>query len=239
MKLDILAFAAHPDDAELSCAGTLLLHIALGKKAGIVDLTRGELGTRGTPEIRASESTAATSIMGIHARENLGFADGFFENNKAHQLKVIQAIRKYQPEIVLMNAVSDRHSDHGRGSVLVSESCFLSGLKQIETVEQNGEKQSSWRPKNVYHYIQDRRHTPDLVVDISAHWQKKTEAIKAFRSQFFDPDNSEPDTYISSPEFMKFLEARARDMGHLIGVEFGEGFTVERNVGVKNLFDLV
>ncbi|MFC5270091.1 bacillithiol biosynthesis deacetylase BshB1 [Adhaeribacter terreus] len=239
MKLDILAFAAHPDDAELSCAGTLLSHIAQGKKVGIVDLTRGELGTRGTPEIRSQESEAATKIMGIHVRENLGMADGFFENDKPHRLKVIQAIRKYQPEIVLMNAISDRHSDHGRGSVLVSESCFLSGLKMIETVGENSEKQAAWRPKNVYHYIQDRRHTPDFVVDISAHWEKKTEAIRAFSSQFFDPNNAEPNTYISSPEFMKFLEARARDFGHLIGVEFGEGFTVERNVGVKNLFDLV
>ncbi len=239
MKLDILAFAAHPDDIELSCAGTLLVHIQAGKKAGIVDLTRGELGTRGTPEIRLQESEAATKVMGIHARENLGFADGFFENNKAHQLKVIAAIRKYQPEIVLMNAISDRHPDHGRASVLVSESCFLAGLKQIETVSETGEKQAAWRPKSVYHYIQDRHHNPDLIVDISNFWGKKVEAIKAFRSQFFDPNSAEPNTYISSPEFMKFLEARSREMGHLIGVEFGEGFTKERHVGVRNLFDLV
>src|SRR5688572_13207763 len=239
MKLDILAFAAHPDDIELSCAGTLLTHIQAGKKVGIVDLTRGELGTRGTPEIRLQESEAATKVMGIHARENLGMADGFFENNRAHQLQVIAAIRKYQPEIVLMNAISDRHPDHGRASTLVSESCFLAGLKQIETVSETGEKQTAWRPKNVYHYIQDRHHNPDLIVDISAHWDKKVESIKAFRSQFFDPNSSEPNTYISSPEFLKFLEARSREMGHLVGVEFGEGFTKERHVGVKNLFDLL
>ena len=239
MKLDILAFAAHPDDIELSCAGTLLAHIQLGKKVGIVDLTRGELGTRGTPEIRLQESEAATKVMGIHARENLGMADGFFENNKAQQFKVIAAIRKYQPEIVLMNAISDRHPDHGRASTLVSESCFLAGLKQIETVSETGKKQAAWRPKNVYHYIQDRHHNPDLIVDISAHWEKKVESIKAFQSQFFDPKSAEPNTYISSPEFMKFLEARSREMGHLIGVEFGEGFTKERHVGVKNLFDLL
>ena len=239
MKLDILAFAAHPDDIELSCAGTLLAHIQAGKKVGIVDLTRGELGTRGTPEIRLQESEAATKIMGIHARENLGMADGFFANDKAHQLKVVAAIRKDQPEIVLMNAISDRHPDHGRASTLVSESCFLAGLKQIETVSETGEKQTAWRPKRVYHYIQDRFHNPDLVFDISAHWEKKVEAIKAFRSQFFDPNSAEPNTYISSPEFMKFLEARSREMGHLIGVEFGEGFTKERHVGVKNLFDLI
>jgi bacillithiol biosynthesis deacetylase BshB1 len=239
MKLDILAFAAHPDDIELSCAGTLLAHIQLGKKVGIVDLTRGELGTRGTPEIRLQESEAATEILGIHARENLGMADGFFVNDKAHQLKVVAALRKYQPEIVIMNAISDRHPDHGRASTLVSESCFLAGLKQIETVSETGEKQPAWRPKVVYHYIQDRFHNPDLIVDISAHWEKKVEAIKAFRSQFFDPNSAEPNTYISSPEFMKFLEARSREMGHLIGVEFGEGFTKERHVGVRNLFDLV
>ena len=239
MKLDILAFAAHPDDIELSCAGTLLVHLAAGKKVGIIDLTRGELGTRGTPEIRAQESAAATEIMGIHVRENLGFADGFFENNQAHQLKVIQAIRKFQPEIILMNAISDRHPDHGRASVLVSESCFLSGLKQIETVSESGEKQPAWRPKNVYHYIQDRWHTPDFVVDVSEHWDKKEAAIRAFKSQFFDPDSSEPNTYISSPEFLEYIKARSREMGHLVGVAFGEGFTKEKFIGVRSLFDLI
>jgi bacillithiol biosynthesis deacetylase BshB1 len=239
MKLDLLAFAAHPDDAEMSCGGTLLAHIQMGKKVGIVDLTRGELGTRGTPEIRAEESAEATRILGLHARENLGFADGFFENDRIHKLRVVQAIREYQPEIVLLNAVSDRHPDHGRGSTLVSESCFLAGLKMVETVGEDGEKQTAWRPKQVYHYIQDRSHKPDLVMDISGHWEKKMESIQAFRSQFFDPNNAEPNTYISSPEFIKFLEARGREWGHLIGVEFGEGFTIERNVGVRNLFDLI
>jgi bacillithiol biosynthesis deacetylase BshB1 len=239
MKLDLLAFAAHPDDAEMSCGGTLLAHIELGKKVGIVDLTRGELGTRGTPEIRQQESDAATKIIGLHARENLGFADGFFENDKAHKLKVVEAIRKYQPEIVLLNAISDRHPDHGRGSTLVSEACFLSGLKMVETVGDNGEKQTAWRPKQVYHYIQDRVHTPDFVMDITPFWEKKMEAIRAFKSQFFDPNNPTENTYISSPEFMKFLEARSREVGHFIGVEFGEGFTKERQIGVRNLFDLV
>src|SRR5688572_10438680 len=177
MKLDLLAFAAHPDDAEMSCGGTLLAHIELGKKVGIVDLTRGELGTRGTPEIRQQESDAATKIIGLHARENLGFADGFFENNKEHKLKVVEVLRKYQPEIVLLNAISDRHPDHGRGSTLVSEACFLSGLKMVETVGDNGVKQTAWRPKQVYHYIQDRVHTPDFVMDITPYWEKKMEAI--------------------------------------------------------------
>jgi bacillithiol biosynthesis deacetylase BshB1 len=239
MKLDILAFAAHPDDAEMSCGGTLYAHIQLGKKAGIVDLTRGELGTRGTPEIRAQESAEATRILGLHARENLGFADGFFENDKAHKLRVVQAIRRYQPEIILLNAVSDRHPDHGRGSTLVSESCFLAGLKMVETIGDDGEKQAAWRPKQVFHYIQDRSHKPDFVMDISAQWEKKMESVRAFRSQFFDPTNPEPNTYISSPEFMKFLEARSREWGHFIGVEFGEGFTVERQTGIRNLFDLI
>lgn len=239
MKLDLLAFAAHPDDAELSCGGTLIAHIEMGKKVGVVDLTRGELGTRGTPEIRAQESAAASKVIGLHARENLGFADGFFENDKEHKLKVIQAVRKYQPDVVLLNAISDRHPDHGRGSILVSEACFLSGLKMIETVGEDGEKQTAWRPKHVYHYIQDRVHTPDFVMDITPYWEKKMEAVRAFRSQFFDPNNPTANTYISSPEFMKFLEARGREVGHLISVEFGEGFTKERNIGVKNLFDLV
>jgi N-acetylglucosamine malate deacetylase 1 len=239
MKLDLLAFAAHPDDAEMSCGGTLIAHVAMGKKVGIVDLTRGELGTRGTPEIRKQESEAATRIIGLHVRENLGLADGFFEVNQENKLKVVQVLRKYQPEIVLLNAISDRHPDHGRGSTLVSESCFLAGLKMVETVGENGEKQEYWRPKQVYHYIQDRMHTPDFVMDITPYWQQRMEAVKAYGSQFYDPNNPEENTYISSLEFLKFLEARSRDMGHLIGVEFGEAFTKERFIGVRNLFDLV
>lgn len=239
MKLDILAFAAHPDDVELGCSGTLIAHIAAGKKVGIVDLTRGELGTRGTAELRVKEAEEASRIMGLAVRENLEFADGFFQNDKIHQLKVVEKIRQYQPEIVLMNAVHDRHPDHGRGSQLVSESCFLAGLRMVETKGPQGEPQTAWRPKVVYHFIQDRYIKPDLVVDVTPFWDKKMETIRAFKSQFYNPDDSSPNTYISSPEFLGFIESRAKEYGHAIGVTYGEGFTVERLVGVKNLFDLV
>lgn len=239
MKLDILVFAAHPDDAELGCAGTILAHIASGRTVGIVDLTRGELGTRGTPEIRAAEAEAASKVLGLSIRENLDFADGFFQNDKAHQLKIVEKIRQYQPEIVLMNAIYDRHPDHGRGSQVVSEACFLAGLKMIETFGADGEKQEAWRPKSVYHFIQDRYIKPDVVVDITPYWEQKVESIKAFKSQFYNPDDASANTYISSPEFMEFIEARAKEYGHAIGATYGEGFTVERLIGVKNLFDLL
>ncbi|RIJ41521.1 bacillithiol biosynthesis deacetylase BshB1 [Pontibacter oryzae] len=239
MKLDILAFASHPDDIELGCAGTLIAHVAAGKKVGIVDLTTGELGTRGTPEIRLEEAEAAAEIMGLSVRDNLGLADGFFHNDKESQLKVIEKIRAYQPEIVIMNAIYDRHPDHGRGSELVSEACFKSGLKMIHTQDAVGNKQEPWRPKVVYHYIQDRFITPDIVVDVTPYWEKKMETIRAFKSQFYNPDDTSPNTYISSPEFLKFLEARALELGHAIGTTYGEGFTKERYIGVKNLFDLV
>ncbi len=219
-----------------------MAHKALGKKIGVVDLTRGELGTRGTIETRAQEAADSAKILGLDARENLGLADGFFKNDEEHQRIVIQAIRKYQPEIVLMNAIHDRHPDHGRGSALVSESCFYSGLRRINTYTSEGEEQEAWRPKAVYHYIQDRMITPDLVVDITPYWEKKVEAISAFKTQFFTPasaDSTEPSTYISSPEFMRFIEARALELGHAIGVTYGEGFTRERFLGVKNLFDLI
>ena len=239
MKLDILAFASHPDDIELGCSGTLIAHISAGKKVGIVDLTRGELGTRGTPEIRIQESEAASEVMGIAARENLGFADGFFQNDREHQLKVVEMIRMYKPEVVIMNAVHDRHPDHKRGSDVVSEACFKSGLKMIKTIDKKGEEQDAWRPKAVYHYIQDRFITPDLVVDVTPYWERKMETIRAFKSQFYNPDDSSPNTYISSPEFLEFIEARAKEMGHSIGVTYGEGFTKERNIGVKSFFDLI
>ena len=239
MKLDILIFASHPDDAELGCSGTIVAHIASGKKVGIVDLTRGELGTRGTPETRAAEAEAASKVLGLSVRENLGFADGFFVNDKAHQLKVIEKIRQYKPELVIMNAIRDRHPDHGKGSQLVSESCFLAGLKMIETTGPDGESQEAWRPKVVYHYIQDRYIKPDVIVDITPYWEKKLESIRAYKTQFYNPDDSSENTYISSPEFMEFLEARAKEYGHAIGVTYGEGFTVERHIGVKNLFDLI
>ncbi|NDK54331.1 bacillithiol biosynthesis deacetylase BshB1 [Pontibacter fetidus] len=239
MKLDILVFASHPDDAELGCSGTIVAHIAAGKKVGIVDLTRGELGTRGTPETRLAESEAASQIMGLAVRDNLDFADGFFVNDKAHQLKVVQKIREYKPQLVIMNAIHDRHPDHGRGSQVVSEACFLAGLKMIETIGPEGEKQEAWRPKAVYHYIQDRYIKPDVIVDITPYWEQKLESIRAFKSQFFNPNDTSENTYISSPEFMEFLEARAKEFGHAIGVTYGEGFTVERHIGVKNLFDLI
>jgi len=239
MKLDILAIAAHPDDVELGCAGTLLAQMALGKKVGILDLTRGELGTRGTPEGRIAEAAEAAGILGITVRDNAGFADGFFQNDENHQRAIISYIRKYQPEIVLANAFSDRHPDHGRASELIHESCFYSGLRMIETRDESGNLQAAWRPKNVFHFIQDRYIQPDFVVDITSHWEKKVEAMLAFKSQFYIPDvtgnSSEPQSYISSPEFLDFIWARAVEMGHAIGVKYGEGFTSKRQLGVRDL----
>jgi bacillithiol biosynthesis deacetylase BshB1 len=230
MKLDILVMAAHPDDAELSCSGTILKHITAGKKVGIVDFTRGELGTRGTPEIRLQESADATKILGLHARENLGIRDGFFRNDEKTQLKLIEIIRKYQPDIVLANALVDRHPDHGKGAQLAIDACFLSGLRQIKTGDL-----SAWRPAQVYHYIQDRYLEPDFVVDISAHWDQKEAAIRAFKSQFFDPNSTEPTSYISSPDFLNFIQARAMEMGHKIGVKYGEGFQKQGSLELKFL----
>lgn len=239
MKLDILAIAAHPDDVEMSCAGTLLAATAVGKKIGIVDLTRGELGTRGTPETRAAEAAAASQILGVTVRENLGLADGFFQNDRAHQLPIIAALRRHQPDIVLCNAITDRHPDHGRAAQLISDACFLAGLRMIETLDNAGQPQAAWRPKHVYHFIQDRPITPDFVVDITPYWTKKWASILAYKTQFFNPNLDEPSTYLSSLEFNKFMEARAREFGHMIGVEFGEGFTKERILGVRELGDLV
>lgn len=238
LKLDLLVLSVHPDDAELGCAGTLLKHIALGKKAGIVDLTRGELGTRGSAEIRDQEAAASAKILGLAARENLGLPDGFFENTKEYQLKVIAAIRKYQPEIVITNAYYDRHPDHGRANELVDASVFLSGLRKIETYE-DGQLQDPWRPEILLHFIQDEYIKPDILVDVTDHWDKKIESIYAFGSQFFNPDwQDEPETYISSPEFIQIVEARAREFGKVIGAKFAEGFTSRRILGVDNLFNL-
>lgn len=234
MKLDILVLAAHPDDAELGCGGTILKQIASGHKVGIVDLTRGELGTRGTVHTRDQEANASSEILGLSARENLNFRDGFFANDETHQKEVIRVIRKYQPDIVLANAIYDRHPDHGKGGELAFQSCFLAGLNKIET-EENGEKQNPWRPRLLYHYIQSQLITPDFVVDISAYWEKKMESVRAFKSQFHDPDSKEPETYISSEGFLKMLEARATELGHAIGVRYGEGFTVRRTIGVDDL----
>jgi len=239
LKLDILVLPVHPDDAELGCAGTLLKHIKLGHKVGIVDLTRGELGTRGTAEIRDKESARAAEILGIKVRGNLELPDGFFENTKLYQLKVIEAIRRYQPEIIITNAYHDRHPDHGRASELVEAACFLSGLRRIET-SLEGQAQEPWRPKQVLHFIQDRYIHPDIVVDITDYWDTKVQSIYAYGSQFHNPEWSEdePQTYISSPDFIQIVEGRAREFGKSIGVKYAEGFTSKKILGVDNLFDL-
>ena len=237
MKVDILAFGAHPDDVELGCAGTILKEISLGKKVGIIDLTRGELGTRGSAEIRDQEANAAAKILGVVARENLEMRDGFFVNDEKHQLEIIKMIRKYQPEIVLCNAIDDRHIDHGKGSKLVSDACFLSGLMKIET-ELDGEQQKAWRPKVVYHYIQWKNLEPDFVVDITGFTDKKIESILAYSSQFYDPKSKEPESPISSKNFLESLNYRSRDLGRIAGVEHAEGFTVERHLAVNSLADL-
>ncbi len=242
MKLDILVFAAHPDDAELACSGTIMKHIALDKKIGIVDLTAGEMGTRGTAQTRKEESIEASRILGIHVRENLNMDDCFFQNDQAHQLEIMKMIRKYQPEIVLANATEDRHPDHGRASALVSEACFKSGLPKVITVL-NGSSQEAWRPQAVYHYIQDRYITPDFVVDITEFMDRKMQAIRAFKTQFFVPDakddSSDPETYISGPDFIETIVARAREYGKFGKGAFAEGFTSERTIAVSSLFDIV
>ena len=237
MKLDILAFGAHPDDVELGCSATIAKEISLGKKVGIVDLTRGELGTRGSAELRDKEAANASKILGVSVRENLGFADGFFVNDKKHQLEIIKMIRKYKPEIVLCNAIDDRHIDHPKGSKVVSDACFLSGLVKVET-ELDGVKQEKWRPKVVYHYIQWKNIEPDFVVDVTGFMDKKIDSVMAYSSQFFDPKSNEPETPITSKNFIESIEYRAKDLGRLIGVEFAEGFTTERYVAVENLSKL-
>ena len=238
MKLDILAISAHPDDIELSCSGTLIAHKSLGYTTGILDLTEGEMSTRGTPEIRQKESVEASQIMGISIRENLGLSDAKFDLSFENQVRVIKVLRKYRPEIILANAPYDRHPDHVRASQLIEEAVFKSGLVKIET-EDNGESQLPWRPQKVYHYIQSVSLEPDFICDISAHMEQKMAAIKVFKSQFFDPKSNEPDTYISNPDFLKLIEARSREWGHRIGVSYGEGFVQRQSLGVKSLFDLV
>ncbi len=239
MKLDILAFGAHPDDVELGAGATIAKEIAKGKKVGIVDLTRGELGTRGSAEIRDKEAAAAAEILGVTIRENLGFADGFFINDRQHQLAIIDMIRKYQPEIVLCNAIDDRHIDHGKGSNLVSDACFLSGLVKIQTKTEDGRLQTAWRPKIVYHYIQWKNIEPDFVVDVSGYIEEKTKAILAYGSQFYDPNSDEPETPISSKNFIDSVNYRARDLGRMVGVAHAEGFNVERFVAVDSLDGLI
>ena len=229
MKLDILVFAAHPDDAELACSGTILKEIANGKKVGICDLTQGEMGTRGTPELRLQEAAKSAKILGLSARENLNLEDCFFEVNKENTLKLVKVIRKYQPEIVITNALEDRHPDHGKGCEIAELACFWAGLRKIDT------GQEAFRPKKVYHYIQDRMLKPDFVVDITEHWEGKLESIKAFSSQFYDPNSNEPNSYISSEDFWNFIDARAREFGHMIGVKYGEGFMSRNPIEVKRI----
>jgi bacillithiol biosynthesis deacetylase BshB1 len=234
LKLDILAFGAHPDDVELGCAGTLLGAIAEGKKVGVIDLTKGELGTRGSISQRLSEAQLASEVMGLTIRENLEMADGFFINNKEHQLVIIETIRRFQPSIIFCNAPEDRHPDHGRAASLVAEAAFLAGLKKIQTIH-NGVAQEAWRPTQVFHYIQSRNLTPNFVVDISKHIEKKMEAILAHSSQFYDPKSNEPDTFISSAAFLEFVKGRAKELGQQIGVQYAEGFITQKTLGINSL----
>ena len=239
MKIDILAFGAHPDDVELSCGGTLIKEINNGKTVGIIDLTKGELGTRGTAQTRAVEANNAASILGVSFRKNINFLDGFIVNDKAHKLEVVKLIRQYQPEIVLCNAVDDRHIDHGAASKLVSDACFLSGLVKIETKSIDSEVvQSPWRPKSIYHYIQWKPLNPDFVVDISEHIDQKMESVLAYSTQLYNPNSQAPETPISSKNFVDSVRYRAADLGRLTGVSYAEGFNVERFPAIDSLFDL-
>lgn len=241
MKADILAIGVHPDDVELGCSGTLINETKKGKKVVIVDLTQGELGTRGTIETRYQEAANAAMIMGVHARENLKMRDGFFKNDEEHQLKLIAAIRKYQPDIVIGNVLHDRHPDHGRAGKLIADSCFLAGLSKIETQNENQEKQARWRPSYVLHYIQDWYHEPDLLIDISDVFDQRMKAIEAYSTQFHTGENSHegPQTYISTPDFLESVIARARMFGKRIGVKYAEGFISEKKIGIRNLDALI
>ena len=241
MKLFVLAIGVHPDDVELSASGTLINEVRKGNAAGVIDLTAGELGTRGTADTRAAEAALAATFMGLSVRENLGMRDGFFKNDEEHQMMVIRAIRKYQPEVILANVLDDRHPDHGRAGRLVVDAAFLAGLTKIETFDENGAPQKRWRPKHVLHYIQDRFYEPDLVVDITDVFEQRMEAIKAYGTQFHtNPDSSKgTQTYISTPDFLEALVSRSRLMGKRIGVKFAEGFVTQKNIGIKSLQDLV
>ena len=238
-KINILAFAAHPDDVEISISGTMLKHKANGLSTGIIDLTKGELGTRGSAEIRKNEAAKATQILELDIRENLGFADGFFQYTEDNLKAIAKCIRKYQPDIVLCNAISDRHPDHGKGHKIVADACFLSGLLKIELQDENGLNLAPWRPKAVYAYIQDNFIEPDFVIDVTAHWDKRMEALLSYESQFYKANSTEPKTPISSQEFLKHIEGRCLQLGRYIGVKYAEGFNVVRPVGVNLLTDLV
>ncbi len=239
MKLNILVFAVHPDDAELGCSGTLIKHIKQGYKVGIVDLTRGELGTRGTVKDRDEEAAASAKIIGLHVRENLNMRDGFFKNDEEHQLKIIQSIRKYQPEIIIANAYHDRHPDHGRSSSLITDAVFYAGLSKIKT-SFNNINQESWKPNLLLHFIQDSYIKPDILVDITEEMEQKMLCIKAFKTQFYNPDSllTDKETYISSPEFLEIVKARAKEFGKAIKAPYAEGFTSKKLLGVENLFHL-
>jgi bacillithiol biosynthesis deacetylase BshB1 len=239
MKLDILAFGVHPDDVELSCSGVLAKEISKGKKVGIIDLTQGEMGTRGSKEIRAMEAENAAKILGAEIRENLEFRDAFIVNDETHQLKVIEAIRKYQPDVVFCNAVEDRHIDHGKASELVSHACFLSGLRKLET-KFNNTVQSAWRPKQVLHYIQWKEIKPDVVIDITGFMNTKQKVVLAYESQFYTENKKgEPETPISSSNFLESVTYRAQNLGRLIGTEHAEGFTLEKYTAINSVFDLI
>src|SRR5687767_2184868 len=241
MKLDILAIGAHPDDVELGCSGTLINEIRKGKKVGVIDLTEGELGSRGNVDTRYEESAKASMILGIHVRENLKMADGFFKNDEEHQRKLIIALRKYQPEIVFGNSLDDRHPDHGKAARLISDSCFLSGLRKVLTKDESGNDQEPWRPKYVFHYIQDRYHEPDFIVDITNVFEQRMEAVKAYTSQFYNPENEDdgPQTYISTQDFLESVVARARMIGKKIGVKYAEGYNSEKSIGITNMDALI
>jgi len=240
-KLDLLAIGVHPDDVELGCSGTIINEIKNGKKVGVLDLTQGELGSRGTIETRYEEAAKAAMIMGVDVRENLKMRDGFFKNDEEHQHKLIIAIRKYQPEIIITNSLSDRHPDHGRAAKLTADSCFLSGLRKVETKNAQGNDQEPWRPKYIFHYIQDRYHEPDFVIDITDVFEQRMEAVKAYTTQFYNPDNEDdgPQTYISTAAFLDSIVARARVIGKKIGVQYGEGFNTEKILGIRNLDSLI
>ncbi|MFM2362756.1 MAG: bacillithiol biosynthesis deacetylase BshB1 [Bacteroidota bacterium] len=242
MKLDVLAIGVHPDDVELGCSGTLINELKQGKKVGILDLTQGELGTRGTIETRYTEAAAAAKIIGVQVRENLKMRDGFFKNDETHQLQLIAAIRKYQPEVVIANVLDDRHPDHGRAGHMIADCCFLAGLSKIETTDGAGKSQQRWRPKMVLHYMQDWYHEPDLIVDISDVFEQRMQSVEAYTTQFHTSvgsNSNEPQTYISTPDFLEAVIARARMLGKRIGVKYGEGFMTEKKIGIKNLDALV
>ncbi len=241
MKLDVLAIGVHPDDVELGCSGTLINELKRGKKTGVLDLTQGELGTRGTIETRYAEAAAAAEIMGVQVRENLRMRDGFFKNDEAHQLQLIKYIRKYQPDVILANALDDRHPDHGRAGHLIADACFLSGLVKVETFDQNGQLQPKWRPKYILHYMQDWYHEPDLIVDISDSFEQRMKAVEAYTTQFHTStsDAGGLQTYISTPDFLESVIGRARLLGKRIGVKYGEGFTCEKKIGISHLDALI